>query len=80
MYAYIIRRLIVALVVLVLVSLIIFLIMRLLPGDPVLLFISQDKYAEITPKELEAARHQFGVDRPLSVQYFDWLGDFDLPP
>ena len=75
MYAYIIRRLIVALVVLVLVSLIIFLIMRLLPGDPVLLFISQDKFAEITPQELKAARHQFGVDRPLLVQYVDWLGD-----
>lgn len=38
-----------------------------------LLFISQDKYAQITPEELDAARHQFGVDRPILVQYFDWL-------
>jgi peptide/nickel transport system permease protein len=73
-FAYIIRRLIVAVAVLVLVTLIIFLVMRFLPGDPVLLFISQDKYAQITPEELAAARHQFGVDRPLIVQYFDWLG------
>jgi peptide/nickel transport system permease protein len=73
-FAYIIRRLIVALVVLVLVTLVIFLIMHLLPGDPVLLFISQERFEQITAEELAAARHQFGVDRPITVQYFDWLG------
>lgn len=74
MFAYIIRRLIVAVAVLILVTLIIFLIMRLLPGDPVLLFISQDQYEEITIEELEAARQRFGLDRPIIVQYFDWFG------
>jgi peptide/nickel transport system permease protein len=73
-FAYIIRRLAVSLVVLILVTFVIFLIMRLLPGDPVLMFISQERYEQITPEELALARHQFGVDRPLMVQYFDWLG------
>jgi len=73
-FAYIIRRLIVAVAVLILVTLIIFFIMRLLPGDPVLLFISQERYEEITFEELAAARQKFGLDRPLTVQYFDWLG------
>lgn len=62
-----------SLVVLALITLIIFLIMRLLPGDPVLLFISQERFEQITPEELAAARHQFGIDRPIIVQYFDWL-------
>lgn len=74
MFAYIIRRLIVSAVVLLLVTLIIFLIMHLLPGDPVLLFISQERIEQITPAELAAARHQYGVDKPLMVQYFEWLG------
>ena len=74
MFSYIIRRLIVSLVVLVLVTLVIFIIMHLLPGDPVLLFMSQERYEQITPEELALARHQFGVDRSIIVQYFDWLG------
>jgi peptide/nickel transport system permease protein len=73
-FAYIVRRLIVAIVVLLLVTLIVFLIMRLLPGDPVFLFISQQKYEEITFEELAVARHKFGLDRPMAVQYFDWIG------
>ena len=73
MLTYIIRRLTISLLVLLIVTLLIFLIMRLLPGDPVLLFISQDKFALITQEELAAARHEFGVDKPLFVQYLNWL-------
>jgi peptide/nickel transport system permease protein len=71
--AYIIRRLFLAVAVLILVTLILFFLMRLLPGDPVLLFMSQDQYTKITPEQLEVARHQYGLDRPVIVQYFSWV-------
>jgi len=70
---FIVRRLLLAVVVLILVTLIIFFLMRLLPGDPVLLYISQEHYSRITPEELAAARHHFGVDKPIIVQYFNWI-------
>jgi peptide/nickel transport system permease protein len=70
---YIVRRLILAVIVLVLVTLVVFFIMHLLPGDPVLLYISQDQYTSITAEELAAARHRFGVDRPIIIQYFSWI-------
>lgn len=73
MSTYIIRRLMLAIAVLIVVTLVVFFLMRLLPGDPVLLYISQDQFTSITPEELAAVRHQFGVDRPIMVQYFNWV-------
>lgn len=75
MTTYIIRRALQALVVLMLVTLVVFLLMRLLPGDPILVYISQDEWTRATtPEDVAAIRAQFGTDRPLAVQYFDWLG------
>jgi peptide/nickel transport system permease protein len=71
--AYIIRRLLLALVVLFLATLVVFIIMHLLPGDPILLYLSQDAYSKFTPVELANARHEFGLDKPVILQYFDWL-------
>ena len=81
MTAYIIRRLILAVIVLVLVSIFVFLAMRLLPGDPVLMFVSSSSIQNITDEQLEALRHEFGLDKTLPMQYLDWisgvlLGDF----
>ena len=75
MTTYIIRRLIQALVVLIMVTLLIFFIMRLLPGDPLLIYLAQSAELEAMPPEmLDQLRHQFGLDRPLMVQYFTWIG------
>jgi peptide/nickel transport system permease protein len=73
MTAYIIRRLILAVIVLVLVSMFVFLAMRLLPGDPVLMFVSSSSVQEITDEQLEALRHEFGLDKTLPMQYLDWI-------
>jgi peptide/nickel transport system permease protein len=45
----------------------------MLPGDPVLLYLSQDAYSKFTPEELEATRHTLGLDKPIIIQYFDWI-------
>jgi peptide/nickel transport system permease protein len=74
MFAYLIRRLIQCAIVLLLVSLIIFTVLRLLPGDPLLLLISQTESEEFTQQQLTALRVQFGLDKPLPVQYFEWVG------
>jgi peptide/nickel transport system permease protein len=72
--SYIIRRLIQALIVIVIVTLGVFLLMRMLPGDPVLMYVSMDDYNSVTSdEEIEALRHEFGLDRPIHIQYFDWV-------
>lgn len=73
MTSYIIRRLILAIIVLILVSVFVFLAMRLLPGDPVLMFVSSSSVQEITDEQLEALRHEFGLDKTVPMQYLDWI-------
>ena len=60
---------------LILATMIVFLLMRLLPGDPILLYVSQDEFSRITSaEEIAAIRHQFGLDKPYHLQYIDWIG------
>ncbi len=75
MTAYIIRRLIQALLVLFIVSVLVFLVMHLLPGDPILIYLSEQDVENLTPEQIAYYRHQFGLDKPLPVQYLNWIGD-----
>jgi peptide/nickel transport system permease protein len=61
-------------VVLILVSIIVFLALRLLPGDPIRLIISSSEAQSYSEDQIQALRHQFGLDRPLPVQYISWVG------
>ena len=82
MLLYIIRRLLQGLLIVFLVSLITFVIMRLLPGDPVQLLLG-DGRIKMTD-ELRAAIHRkWGFDKPYYEQYLIWLssllrGDFGI--
>jgi peptide/nickel transport system permease protein len=73
MTTYIIRRLMHAVLVVLIVSLIIFLLMRLLPGDPILMYVASGDLQSISKEQVEHLKHELGMDRPLLVQYFDWL-------
>lgn len=79
---YIIRRLIQALFVLILVTLLVFFVMRLLPGDPLIIYVAQTAQLEAMPPEMiDELRVQFGLDKPIMVQYVNWVtgifrGDF----
>ena len=75
MTTYIIRRLLMALVILFLVTLIVFFAMRLLPGDPLIIFLGQQagSGSMVTAKQLEVLRHEYGLDKPIMVQYFNWV-------
>jgi ABC-type dipeptide/oligopeptide/nickel transport system permease component len=70
MLSYTFRRLVVAVPLLVGVSLLVFLILRLIPGDPaqILLFGSNP-----TPDTVAALRHQLGLDQPAPVQYWIYV-------
>jgi peptide/nickel transport system permease protein len=74
MLTYIIRRLVQCAIVLLIVTVVIFITVRLLPGDPLLLLISQTDSKEFTQQQLAELRVQFGLDKPLLIQYFDWAG------
>jgi peptide/nickel transport system permease protein len=78
---YIIRRLVMSAVVLFLVSVFVFLAMRLLPGDPVLVYVTSASIQNITEEQLDQIRHEFGLDKSLPQQYLNWVagafhGDF----
>lgn len=71
MRGYIARRALLSLLVLLLVSLGVFSLVRILPGDAV---ISQlGEYSTLTPQALEQARHELGLDRPFFRQYGTWM-------
>jgi len=82
MTTYIVRRLTQALFVLILVTLIVFFVMRLLPGDPLIIYMAQSAELQAMPPEmLDKLRADFGLDKPIMVQYANWMagifqGDF----
>ena len=75
MTAYIIRRLIQGVIVLFLMTLIVFFSMRLLPGDPLKIFMGQQASSgSMGEEQLESMRRYYGLDKPVLVQYVSWLG------
>jgi peptide/nickel transport system permease protein len=75
MSVYIIRRILLALIVIILVTLLVFFVMRLLPGDPVMLYLSASQDLDsMSPEQVQKIRQQYGLDRSLVVQYTKWLG------
>jgi peptide/nickel transport system permease protein len=75
MTSYIIRRLLIGVVIIILVTILVFLAMRLLPGDPIYLFMAENQIENLSEQQLQDLRHQYGLDKPLVVQYITWLGD-----
>lgn len=70
MLSYIIRRLLAGIPVLIGVSLITFILMHIVPGDPVT--ASLEKRTDVAT--INRIRHEMGLDRPLPVQYVEFVG------
>jgi peptide/nickel transport system permease protein len=68
---YILNRLLQLVPVLFLVSFIVFFVVHLIPGDPVVIMLGEDQQ---DPQVVEALRKEFGFDQPIHVQYLRWLG------
>jgi len=78
MLQYILRKLITGIPVIFTVSLIVFLLTYLAPGDPVLLLVPMDEFSlgadpQAQEQLIKELRHKYGLDRPVYIQYLDWL-------
>lgn len=69
MTQYILRRLVLMVPVAFLVTIIAFALLRLAPGDPVLVYAGEER----DPESLQELRVIYGLDRPLPIQYVVWL-------
>jgi len=67
---YALKRLFVAIPSLVIASVIVFSLSRLIPGDVVTLMMEENQYAQ----DLAEMRAKLGLDRPIHVQYLEWIG------
>jgi peptide/nickel transport system permease protein len=70
MLVYVLRRLIGVIPTMLLVTLTVFIIMRITPGGPAVAVLGE----QATPQAVAALNHKLGLDRPLYIQYLDWLG------
>ena len=74
MGTFILRRFLQAILVIILITFIIFMVIRLLPGDPILIYLSSQDLQTLTTEQIEAAKAEFGLDKPMVVQYVNWFG------
>jgi peptide/nickel transport system permease protein len=70
MTAYILRRLLATIPVMVVVAIFVFFLLRLAPGDPAAIIAGEDA----TAAQIAAVRTQLGLDRPIFEQFVVWLG------
>ena len=75
MYQYVLRRLLYAIPTLLGITMLIFLVLRVIPGDPLSILYGEGGVGSLSNADLATIRHQFGFDRPLYQQYAYWLKD-----
>ncbi len=67
---YILRRLVLMVPVILVVTAIVFLLVQMIPGDPAITYVGGET---LDQAQLDAVRHHLGLDQPLPVQYVKWL-------
>ena len=73
MLRYVFRRAITSFVLLVLSSIVIFVVLRVIPGDPTITKLG-GSIRGVNPRALQTIRHQLGLDQSLPEQYIHWIG------
>jgi len=76
MLSYIIRRLLIAIPTLVIISVISFIVIELPPGDYVDVYIKKMQAQDISPETIQNLRHRYGLDKPPHLRYLLWAGNF----
>lgn len=71
MTRYIIRRLVHAAFIVWGVATLVFFMLQIIPGDPIILMLGED----YTPEAADQLRNKLGLDEPIYVQYFKWVGN-----
>ena len=75
MYSYIIRRLLFGAITIFGVSVLVFVVMRILPGDPLVAIFGPDGFTKLSDAERAHYMKELGLSDPLVVQYFNWMKD-----
>jgi peptide/nickel transport system permease protein len=75
MYSYIARRLAFGAITVVGVSIMVFVIMRILPGDPLVAIFGPEGYTKLTDAQRESYMRELGLSDPLWIQYLAWVKD-----
>jgi peptide/nickel transport system permease protein len=71
---YIAKRFLLFIPTLLMATLVVFILLRLIPGDPAMVkLVGETGEAKFTQEQLEAMRAKLGTDKPLYVQYGDWV-------
>ena len=76
MRQYITRRLLLAIPTIILATLIVFITIRLIPGS--ILTLMEQQYSYIQNINMDVIKHNLGLDVPVYVQYFRWVGNIVL--
>ncbi len=71
MLSFVLRRILIAIPTLILVSMFVFTLQKLLPGDPVLVMAGEER----DPEVIAFLREQYRLNDPIPVQYFHWVGN-----
>jgi len=75
MYSYIARRLVFGAITVVGVSIMVFVVMRILPGDPLVAIFGPEGYTKLTDAQRESYMRELGLSDPLWIQYLAWVKD-----
>ncbi|MEZ4727695.1 MAG: ABC transporter permease [Caldilineaceae bacterium] len=70
MTQFIVRRLLSLIPVMLGVSIVVFALIRMIPGDPVIIMLGE----RARPEDIERVREEMGFNRPIYIQYFEWMG------
>lgn len=70
---YLLRRLLVTIPTLIGISILIFMVMRVLPGDPTTVMFGSDSFHQLSDADRARFRASLGLDKPLHEQYADWI-------
>lgn len=71
---YLLRRLLISVPVLIIITMIIFLLAALAPGDPLTVALGAEAVMKLTPQQRQAAMAALGLDKPIPIRYLYWLG------
>ena len=75
MYSYIARRLVFGALTVIGVSIMVFVVMRILPGDPLVAIFGPEGMTKLTAEQRANYMKELGLSDPLWVQYFAWVKD-----
>ena len=75
MYSYIVRRLAFGAITVVGVSIVVFVVMRILPGDPLIAIFGPEGFTKLTAEQRASYMSELGLSDPLVVQYLHWVRD-----